>query len=268
MSTMDSPNWQFPPGTSQADKHKGTLALGVAQSEVLLFEGFETEPLGFSFVGDWARSNTMARTGTWSFQSADIDDDEMSDAEITLPVGTNAVRLFYRVDSEPFFDFFRVLVDGNQVFESSGDVDWTELVVDTSGATTLTLRYVKDAFASDGGDTVWVDDMEFLSGLPLYQALSLDSENRLRVVAEEVPATPPTLEDFGAPFEFTGASAIPDATYRGWTLTVVEGPVLVNSLTVPTGYTLSRSGDTGQTAPGVAFDATGGRIVVDFLGEI
>lgn len=132
-----------------------------------LVEGFEDAELDVS-IGQgtsdlpWVRTNSLAHLGKWSLRSGAIGDSQTSDAVVTVPTGATTVRFFYRVDSESSFDFFRVLVDANQVLEASGNVDWTESdEFDVSAATTVTFRYIKDISASTGTDASYIDDLMF-----------------------------------------------------------------------------------------------------------
>lgn len=259
---------QHLPGTHTVASHRGNLALGVTQAVVgtpVLFEGFESEPLAITVVGDWARSTEYAHTGMWSFRSAAISDGQLSDADITVPVGAEAVSLWYRVDSELGFDFFRVLADGNEIFSDSGFTDWTEVSLDLTGVTILTLRYEKDFSSSSGEDAAWVDDITFTTATvdPEYRALTVDDDDRLRVVNE-----PAVLGDLGSPYAFTGPIGLADDTYRGFSVVVTVGPVLINGISVPEGFVLTRSGEPGEKVPGVDIDATGGQVVIDLIEEV
>lgn len=109
----------------------------------------------------WARTSTHARTGAWSLKSGDITDDQTSDAEVTVPAGAEWLLFWYRVSSEPTFDFLRVLVDDVEKLSASGQVDWTRGAVNVTGATTVTFRYDKDGATSMFDDAAWIDDLLF-----------------------------------------------------------------------------------------------------------
>src|SRR5690606_1995442 len=84
---------------------------------------------------------------------------QSTDAVLTVPADAARLDLYYRVSSEEGFDFFRVLVDGDQVLEASGEVGWLGASVDVTGASTVTFRYVKDGSESEGSDAAWIDDL-------------------------------------------------------------------------------------------------------------
>lgn len=129
-------------------------------------EGFEDSNLNITITdagdGAWFRSSTRAHTGVFSFAApVTLADNETADAIIDVPLGVTTLTLWYKVSSEADFDFFRVLVDAVAVLEASGEVDWTFLELDVTGASTVTLRYDKDISLSEGADRAWVDDLTF-----------------------------------------------------------------------------------------------------------
>lgn len=201
---MDTPNFQWPTETQYKDGDKGTGAWAIKPGHagvpetVLLTEDFETLPLDITVVdaGDavWARSMAQAHTGSWSFKSGTIGNSQTTDAIITVPGGgTNAVRFWYFVSSENNFDFFKVIVNGNIVLQASGNVGWTQVILDLNGAPDVTFRYSKDSSSSSGDDAAYIDDLEFIiKAIPdipfVYTPLKMsdDGEN-LKVVILDQP---------------------------------------------------------------------------------
>lgn len=143
--------------------------------QAVAFEDFEDTtyvvPIASAGALPWTRTQTRYNSGTWSLRSGAITNNQTSDAVITLPAGTTETRFWYRVSSEasgPGFtgDRFLVLVDGAQVMTAQGEIPWTQAILDVTGKTTLTLRYVKDNSAASGEDAAFVDDMSFTGWAP------------------------------------------------------------------------------------------------------
>lgn len=80
----------------------------------------------------------------------------------------------WKVDSEPGSDYLKFLVDGTEVWSINGDVDWQSKSYSVaSGSHTIEWRYTKDAFASQGLDTGWIDNVvyrEFWNNSTLWKA--------------------------------------------------------------------------------------------------
>lgn len=136
--------------------------------DTLLFEDFEDATLTLAITngGDaaWVRTQADVIFGAWSFKAGAITDSQTSDAIIEVPDQAVGFRLWYKVSSESGLDFFQILVDGVVVFSDSGLRFWQQInTIDVTGATSVTLRYVKDAAGAAGDDTVYVDNVEFLA---------------------------------------------------------------------------------------------------------
>ncbi|MER6830920.1 hypothetical protein ABT352_33340 [Streptosporangium sp. NPDC000563] len=135
----------------------------------MLVEDFEDTSYVWTVnsAGGWARSNTAARTGTWSFKAPTTAHNASSSLTVTVPAGASSVQFWYRVSSESGYDFFRFSVGASPQLEESGDVDWTLSPVYALGAATqLTFTYAKDGSQSVGSDTVWIDDVAFVVPVP------------------------------------------------------------------------------------------------------
>lgn len=79
----------------------------------------------------------------------------------------NTLTLKYFVSSEAEYDWFRVFIDGVQVFQASGGgqwATWTSSPFSTAGEYNIRMQYSKDGSVSAGEDAVWVDDIKWSSG--------------------------------------------------------------------------------------------------------
>jgi hypothetical protein len=76
----------------------------------------------------------------------------------TAAQGPATVTFRWKVDSEAGFDFLRFQIDGQDQTALSGDTDWKqESFAIPAGSHTLRWSYTKDAAASFGADTAWLD---------------------------------------------------------------------------------------------------------------
>ena len=73
--------------------------------------------------------------------------------------GVGAFAFDWKVSSESEFDYLAVTVDGEFAHKISGEVDWTQLVIDLTNDTehVITWTYSKDASVNRGRDCGWVD---------------------------------------------------------------------------------------------------------------
>ena len=142
-----------------ADNMSMMLPLG------LVIEDWETgdfEQFEWTFGGnaDWEMiEGANVYEGTYSAKSMDINDSQT--AELTLDVSApteSPVSFFYKVSSESSYDYFRFYIDGTQMGEWSGEVDWTLAEFSCpAGDHTLKWEYEKDFTVSSGSDCAWVD---------------------------------------------------------------------------------------------------------------
>ena len=74
----------------------------------------------------------------------------------------DSVRFFYRVSSEPNYDFLSFKLNGNEIFKKSGEMAWTKQTVAVqAGLNTMEWTYKKDNSVSDGSDGAWIDMIDF-----------------------------------------------------------------------------------------------------------
>jgi hypothetical protein len=129
-------------------------------------EDFEdtTYNIGWSTYGDanWARTNTLAHTGTWSMKSGTITGGQQSNLVLNVPAGTNTLIFWARTDTEKNFDLLGVFTDEGLQWQGSGQTEWTQVAVDVSGSATVIFNYAKDSSINVGADAVWIDDVRFL----------------------------------------------------------------------------------------------------------
>ncbi|MEU0671368.1 hypothetical protein ABZ330_00450 [Streptomyces sp. NPDC006172] len=139
------------------------------------YEDFEDTTYEVTIAGGgtlpWTRTSAQAHTGTWSLRSGAITNNQTSDAIITVPAGMTEMRYWYWTSSEAAGAGFEgdrllVLVDGVQVLRAQGTTPWTQHIVDVTGATTVTFRYVKDNSTAVGSDFAAIDNLSFTGRAP------------------------------------------------------------------------------------------------------
>lgn len=138
------------------------VPLTVNASNNAVTESFEQSPPKFATLSTWQYTTLTTHSGTWSRVSAAIGDSAQSDEIVTVPAGATSMSVWYKVSSELNFDFFRILFDGVQQFQASGEVDWTQFTGNVTGVKKVTFRYIKDSGTVAGSDLARIDDLTFV----------------------------------------------------------------------------------------------------------
>ena len=140
-----------------------TLMLG--QPTVTSTYDFESGSLPGAFTNDATNPWTVvANTHSGAYCAKSAGGFTSTDADLTLSVtlATGGFVSFSALaSSESDYDFGRFLIDGTQLFETSGTTNsWTEYFFPVEAGThTLTWRYHKDGSGSYGDDCFYVDDI-------------------------------------------------------------------------------------------------------------
>lgn len=189
--------------TLAANVDSTATSLSVASGWV---EDFEDDDHVTAVSGTWARTDSEAHSGSWSFRSAVIGNNATSDAVVAVPPGARTVQFWYRVSSEAGFDFFRFYIDGVEQASASGEGVWTQSAVyDVTGASELTFRYVKDANTIAGSDAAFIDDLSFVAG-PLWTTAPGDVPFDVLVGGERVTVT--AISGTASPQTFTAVRSV------------------------------------------------------------
>ncbi len=145
----------------------------VTASALTLTTALDAPGLVWVTAGDlpWIPQTTVTHDGFDAAQVHGLPDSGQSSLSTNI-AGPAGVRFFWKVDSEPGFDFLVFLVDGVERERISGDKDWARHSLPIGpGTHTLTWRYEKDGTVSGGTDRAWVDEVEVV---PLNQASGRD----------------------------------------------------------------------------------------------
>ncbi len=122
--------------------------------------------------GVWFGQRYQTVDGVDAAQSGGISDWEESYFGIGVVNETPGVLKFYwKVSSEPGYDWLRFYVDGEEEGAISGETEWAckQYVLD-AGEHSLDWVFFKDEIASRGSDCGWVDRIEWTSVPALYTA--------------------------------------------------------------------------------------------------
>ena len=135
------------------------------QSNALsLGEAVDNIAMTWTTGGDanWTGQTTTAYYGGDAAQSGDINNSQSSWLQTTV-TGPGTLSFYWKVSSEPNFDFLRFYIDDvEQTGAISGEVAWAQKTYSiTSGSHTLKWAYTKDYSVSTGSDAGWLDKVEF-----------------------------------------------------------------------------------------------------------
>lgn len=137
-----------------------TLPLYVGQPWFETFEGGYTINGWTSSSHPWVINNGNVWQGAYSVRSAiNLNHNESSELTLTvnLPV-SDSVSFRYAVSSEGGYDKFHFYIDTTEMFNASGDIDWTRAIYPIAAGThTLRFTYTKDYSVSNGSDCAWID---------------------------------------------------------------------------------------------------------------
>ncbi|MFO0360265.1 MAG: C25 family cysteine peptidase [Flavobacteriales bacterium] len=116
---------------------------------------------GFAGNADWFITGTNPYEGAQCMQSGDIGDNQSTTLTLSLTVTQEGpVQFAYRVNSEGGYDFLRFRVNGTQIQQWSGIINWTTYSYNlTPGEYLLEWVYAKDVIFSSGDDAAWVDEI-------------------------------------------------------------------------------------------------------------
>ncbi len=117
----------------------------------------------------WAISTENPYEGNYCVKSGAINNNQSSSYWIKGTVlMADSISFFYRVSSEPDYDFLRFYIDNVKLAEWAGDIDWTRAsFAAAAGERTFRWTYRKDNSQTGGQDCAWADFITFppMSGL-------------------------------------------------------------------------------------------------------
>ncbi len=153
---------------------------------VIFSDDFETGnflKLGWSSSGNapWSVQTNTVLAGRFAARSGVIGHSQTSSLLVTTNFRAGTVSFYFKVSSEPGWDFLRFYVDGTLIQQWSGEVGWQNYPFDlASGTHTLEWRYAKDPSHSAGMDAAFIDNVS----LPLSVPINASTPARLQISRE------------------------------------------------------------------------------------
>jgi hypothetical protein len=211
------------------------------------------------FAGQ-ALNNTNLQWNTWGFNTwfneTNITHDRVSAAQSgaifdsqeswlgTTITGPGRLTYWWKVSSEPRFDFLELYVNGvAQSNRIAGEVDWQMQALNVpAGTNSFRWRYAKDKDTGAGLDAGWLDEVNFTPGVWL-EITGPPINNRLTLIVHAVP---------GAIYELQASSNLVT-----WTQAALVAPTNSATIVVDTVPTLAtRYYRLHQLSPGpIIFDS-------------
>ena len=110
-------------------------------------------------TGNWFVQTNVTHDGAGAAQSG-ITLDSQSSVMQTTVVGPGSVGFWWKVSSEPDYDFLKFSTNGVEAASISGEVGWQWVTVNVGpGSQTLRWAYTKDDSTAEGADAGWVDEV-------------------------------------------------------------------------------------------------------------
>jgi len=129
----------------------------------------------------WVVQTNTVLAGNFSARSGAIANRQTSSLILTTNLASGTVSFFFKVSSEPEFDYFSFYIDGVQQQKSSGELDWTTFTTQVgSGSHTLEWRYTKDQNGTSGLDAAFIDNVN----LPIRLATDASSPALLDITRQ------------------------------------------------------------------------------------
>ena len=138
----------------------------------------------------WFGETTVTHDGISAAQSGHINDNQDSWLGTSV-AGPGRLSFWWRVSSEPNFDFLQFYINGDLEANSlSGEIDWQQQTFNVpAGTNTLRWRYVKDQNVSDGADAGWLDQVTYSPGVWL-ELLGPPVGGQAQLLLHAIPGKP------------------------------------------------------------------------------
>jgi hypothetical protein len=147
------------------------------------FETGNLNGVGWATSGNapWLVQTNTVLAGSFSARSGVIGNSQTSSLLVTTNFGGGAASFYFKVSSEPGWDFLKFYVDGKLQQQWSGEVGWENYpFVVPAGVHALEWRYAKDANNSAGLDAAFIDNVS----LPLGVGIDASTPAQLQIVRQ------------------------------------------------------------------------------------
>jgi hypothetical protein len=117
----------------------------------------------------WVITSETPYDGNLSARSGLIGNSGITSLAIrTLYAKDDSLKFWYKVSSEPNYDFLSFKLNGTEIFKKSGEIPWTSKTVPVSaGLNRMEWTYRKDNSFSQGSDCAWLDLVDFTQSSPI-----------------------------------------------------------------------------------------------------
>lgn len=128
-------------------------------------ETYETENTLYNYSGAWFRSTAHPIDGEYSYTNNDIGGSQTSSTTFNINVPDDKLKynlyFDYYLESESGYDGFRVLINDNQVYETTGKkTSYVEKAL-LNGTNIIKIEYFKDSSVDYGLDAVFIDNIQY-----------------------------------------------------------------------------------------------------------
>ena len=211
-------------GTYQAivSNEEGSVSSDTAQVTVLtLAEAADSIGLSWTTGGNtpWINQTNASFDGVDALRSGMITNSQQSWLE-TRVVGPARVSFYWKISSENGYDFLRFSINGVEVTNTSGKVEWKLLsFLLPAGTNTLRWLYMKDESESVGQDAGWVDAVNVVYAPAFFTGPAS------QVVTQGSPVVFGSTLTGSAPFDFQwrhDGTNVPGATNGALTILNVQ----------------------------------------------
>jgi hypothetical protein len=117
----------------------------------------------------WVITSGTSYDGVVSARSGAISHNGSTSLSIrTIYSKDDSLRFYYKVSSEPNYDYLSFKLNGEEIFKKSGEIPWTKKTVAVpTGINRMEWIYKKDNSVSQGSDCAWIDMIDFAQTSPV-----------------------------------------------------------------------------------------------------
>lgn len=143
--------------TREFDFRAGKIRESFESLQFNVFPWFNGSPV------PWIITDKLSYEGSFSARSGAISDKATTSLSIrTVYEKADSLRFYYRVSSEPNYDYFAFKLNGKEMLRKSGEIGWTrQAVAIPAGDNILEWSYKKDNSLFEGSDCAWIDLIDF-----------------------------------------------------------------------------------------------------------
>jgi hypothetical protein len=166
-------------------------AAGISLAEAVDLPGYMWTTGGH---GTWFGQGTVTKDAADAAQSGVITHNQQSYVQAVF-YGPGTISFWWKVASEPGYDFLHVLVNGVTNESISGVVDWQfRTLTLTNGPHLVRWVYSKDVSLSRNGDTAWLDMVQPATALYFTNGLTRIGPSGLRLELRGNPSSTVILQ--------------------------------------------------------------------------